>query len=629
MARAPSSDLLLGQWDPPARGVVTSLPAHSLPPDAVPDAHNFFYRDAQGRPRPGLRRAPNTRVDQTTGTPTGAYHTHDFDGRPWVVVGTTIGLLAWQGSTWRRVSGPVGQSGNAPAFAGSLHGSLDHPARFTILQIGTKVYVLHTNGVDPPMRWDHVAPLFVPMAGNPVGPDNDPGPAKPCPFFVDWATVADRVVGILPPYDVRWGQDVSDDPDNLGALSKWPELNYKAMAETPDPLVTIHPLGTLGAAIYKTDSIWTMFPGGTTDASFFRFEFRGFYDGPACPAAVIDASGMHYFMTPTGRIGMFNGSQLAWVADGVWPLIRAQIEPNFVRRMVGGYDPLFAEVWWFFCRRQDTDGYPRGLVILSLPRPQVGRDVLGAWPGALAPLAQMDVGPATVVTQLPVVFPVVLGVTSTAGFADAGSLTFASGLTVTYAGRTATQFTSLQGYDPTKVSVGMTVSQTTRLPLAVTAAVTYRMQDRIPRLSFLPASSGSLLLNLTSEEAGCGPDGRPFGEGMDLNAPFPWDMQTGIRPTPGMTPHRLHAVETFFRRNAGNGSCLYQPVTSYDLSVPLGNRGEPIPIDLETRAVRPLTGLDARGRFVGHRFSYVPASATETPPLVRYLGVLGYGGALE
>jgi hypothetical protein len=370
----PDSRQQIGQWTVPTRGNIRTLPAHDIPDDALYDSLNMLARDSRLRSRPGLRRQAATDLG-ATGTPTGAFNYRDGRGRSLVIVGTTTGIYAWDHVSWRLLTAPAPAIGTAPAFSGTLAGDVDHPSRFVSIQLEDRVFLLHTNGRDPMLQWDGVSPGFRAVAGDPVGPESDPGPPKPPPLFTDICHIQDHIIGIVPPYLVRWG--------NIRDLAHWPELNFKSLSEHPDPLVTIQPLGTLGAALYKTDSIWTCFAEGQTEASFFRFEFRGFFDGPASPAAVVNVSGVHHYMTPSGRVGMFNGSDHTWILDGVWPQIRDDIDQDKANRTFGVYDPLFHEVIFFYPRRADADGLPRGLLYVSLPR-QTGPSVVGGFPGRLA-----------------------------------------------------------------------------------------------------------------------------------------------------------------------------------------------------------------------------------------------------
>jgi hypothetical protein len=375
----PSSREKLGAWSVPSRGVIRTLPPQDLPKDALYSASNVLVQDGELRERPGFQRARNSQEETGLGIPTGAFLYRDGRDIPHVLVGTTSGLYVWSGVGWRSIAHTT------------LNGSLDFPNRFTILRIGSVTWATMSNGVDPPIQWDGSSTLTQEVIGLPVGPTDNPGDPKPPPRFTDLTTLGRRVIGIVPPYDVRWG--------NATSLSQWPELNAFPLADTPDPLVAIKALGTLGGAIYKRKSIWAVFFQGGSNASAFRMEIRGLYDGPCSPAAVVDVSGTHLYMTPTGRFASFNGSQHLWIADGLWPAIRdgftdvqgrvvlAPVDTAQMRHAFGVYDARFHRVLFVYPRVGD-EGFPGGLVWLTFPRPGTGADVVGGFPGSLSTLAQ-------------------------------------------------------------------------------------------------------------------------------------------------------------------------------------------------------------------------------------------------
>lgn len=540
-----------------------TLPAHELPQDALYDSENMLVRDGELRTRPGMKRN-SVSIVTGTGAPTGAFNYRGYDGSSLIIVGTTAGIYATDGFKWYpNMITALPPNGNAPKHNGILQGSLDKRSRFTSLEIGTNVYLVHTNGVDPVMAWNGTYDPFRPVAGDPVGPTDEPGDPKACPKFVDIATLGDRVIGILPPYDMRWGNSL--------ALNKWPELNFKALAETADPLVGIQALGTLGAAVYKTDSIYVCFAGaGTSDASFFRFEFRGYFDGPASAGAIVNVSGVHFYMTPTGRIAQFNGSQHVWIADGIWPQLRERVDPTKGKRIFGYYDVKNHEVWFHYPRKDDADGLPHGLVVISLPRPGTGKDLLGSFPGHIAPNA----------------------------------------------------LAARQGGSPAHpVSTALTP----------TVAVAYRLNDQDPKVAVFDGATATTFYNLGSDPLECEPDGTQIGEGKDAGEPFDFFWQTGLIPMPDAKDHRIDSVETFTQRNANFGSLTVKPIRSYNLGVQGGEVGRGFELNLEERQTEPhpLKGFDIRGRFHGLRYEFTPIKPKRNggtnAPVVRYQGALIYG----
>jgi hypothetical protein len=254
------------------------------------------------------------------------------------VVGTTRRIFAFYSGNWVDITDTL------------LTGTeVDH-VRMTGIEISGVIWTLITNGKDAMRQWNQQTATVQVTAGSP-------------PKFIDITTIGNRIVGLVAPYTVQWGNELS--------LSTWPAANFRDLADTPDRAVAVRNLGTLGGVLYKQKTIWSIVPIGGTDAGFFRFELRGFYDGPVSPAAVVEARGLNYHMTPTGRVGMFSGTSFTWVADGVWSLIKDDLDSANANRIFGVYEPLFDEVYFFYPRNGDG-GELKGGVCVILPRPQDG-----------------------------------------------------------------------------------------------------------------------------------------------------------------------------------------------------------------------------------------------------------------
>jgi hypothetical protein len=252
-------------------------------------------------------------------------------------------------------------------FSTVLTGEDRHLNRFTQLVIGDpddpenteRVFVYHTNGVDPARKWNGVTNTFTAVECDP-------------PFFTDVTTAFDRIVGIIPPYKVRWGEQLS--------LSQWPELNARNISDTPDPVVAIRNLGTMNLIVYKEKSIWAGGARGGSSAQAFSFEIRGFFDGPANPAALSEVDNVHYYMTKRGRIGAYDGRTHRWLGDGIWPLVKTNLDTSKANLITSFYDPRNHEI--VFNYPMTTDEIPcQGIAILTLPRAQHGVSNFGCWFG--------------------------------------------------------------------------------------------------------------------------------------------------------------------------------------------------------------------------------------------------------
>lgn len=353
---------VIAVWTVPNKGIMFNKPVNEIPPDGLFNGSNVLVRSAQLRPRSGFTSVISVGMD---GTPTGfyngrasvpAFQPDAFQNDAFQTQAGVTGLLG----TTREIYNLVGTT--ATEITGTNLTANSHQlARFTsiYLQATQQLNVAHVNGVDANRIWPSTG-NFVLMGGSP-------------PIFKDIASIADHLVGItMDGFTVRWSNN--QDPNT------WPALNFKNVTDTADPTVAIQSMGVLGGVLFKTRSLWSIYPQGGTEASFFLIQYRGSYDGPASPAAVVDANGNKYWMTDEGRVGAFDGSIVRWVGDGVWPLVKPEIDPNNADRIFGYYEPTFKEVWfWYF----HSDGTSR-CVIIILPRPQDGIDDFIAFYGKLA-----------------------------------------------------------------------------------------------------------------------------------------------------------------------------------------------------------------------------------------------------
>jgi len=356
---------LLGAWRSPLRGVLRGLPPYALPEDALYDGFNVALREGALVPRPGITQFnPQSLGRRVTGAiaiaalGSAAFDPASFENTAFVVTtgagsmlvaATARKVWAFYGGSWHDITGSALTAG-------------DHDfARMTGIQIGSNIFVVISNGVDVPRSWDSVAATTSTISGSP-------------PKWTDVTTASDRIIGIVPPYTVQWG--------NALDLSTWPSLNFRTLADTLDKVVAVRNLGTLGVVVYKERSIWIGQPGGQTNATYFAFTIRGFWDGPASPAAVVDVDGAHYYMTDIGRVGYFDGARQDWVADGVWPQVKKDLDQLYAKHIHGVFDPQAREVNFYYPRLGDA-GLCKGLVSIKVPNKAEGLAEPIAFRGAL------------------------------------------------------------------------------------------------------------------------------------------------------------------------------------------------------------------------------------------------------
>ena len=333
----------IGQFTLPVQGIWQTVASHQLPPEALYDARNVVLRAGVLRPRPALLQFNATVLT----APTGATQYVKADGTKIPLLGTISNIYKFESATWTSIKGATTIGATAAAMT-----------RFTLIEIAGTVYAVMANGVDSPIQW--------------TGTGNAAAVAGTPPIFSDVTTSFDRVVGLVPPYTVRWGETLS--------VLTWPAVNVKTLAETPDKVVAIRNIGSLGLVVYKERSIWVGWPFGGQSSSAFRFEFVGSYDGPAGPNAIVDFNGIHYYMTVNGRVGSFNGSRHQWVSDGIWPVIKADIDNTYVGRIFGVADLKENEVYFWYPRTGDA-GEMKGLVYCNLPYPAAGIQSYASWVG--------------------------------------------------------------------------------------------------------------------------------------------------------------------------------------------------------------------------------------------------------
>ena len=346
-------------WVVPNMGVVHGVPSHTLPPNALHTSLNVCIRDGLLVPRPGMTLFASTvLVGRPTGSigsnvlGSGAFQDDAFQEDAFQVdssipatlsvVGTTKRLYVFYNGMYNDITGSL-PSGS------DLGGSADNPSRFTGLPIGSppQISIVHSNGIDTPRVWALGDPSFVTM------PD--------APLWKDLTTISDRIIGLVGPYEIRWGESLD--------LDNFPVENSRTLADTTDATVAITNFGTTGGAVYKSNSIWNVVvTDDPVSSRFFRFDFKIQVEGPASAPALVNAQKAHYYMTRNGRVGRWDGYAHEWVADGAWPLIRADLDTDFAGRIHGAYEPTHDEIIFYYPRVGDN-GECKGIHTVTLPRP--------------------------------------------------------------------------------------------------------------------------------------------------------------------------------------------------------------------------------------------------------------------
>lgn len=333
------------------------MPIYQVPPDALWSSANVLVRSGFLQPRPGLTELAATVMSgQPTGMfnapqlATGAFQADAFQNDAFQVAGSVASSLLMVGTT-REIY--ILQGSTLVDISPTQTATVNQLARFTSMALGTPqvIYVIHTNGVDAPLQYDATSAVFGAMTGTP-------------PLWTDVCNISEHIIGIRPPFDILWG--------NTQVINTWPAANTRVLSDTPDVLRAIASLGVRAGVVYKSNSLWdVVVTGSETESEFFRFEMRAEVEGPASPAAVVNASGAHVYMTDTGRIGYYNGSRHLWVADGIWPLVQADLDLTNVALIFGAYDPLYRVVVFAYPKTGDS-GVCKGWAMVMLPNPKEG-----------------------------------------------------------------------------------------------------------------------------------------------------------------------------------------------------------------------------------------------------------------
>lgn len=359
-------------WPLPMRGVWNGINDSEIPANGLFDASNFIVRDGKGRGRPGIAALHAQIFDSR---PTGSMVISNTDSSQNILMGTLAKVWTYDFSSWTDQTGTLG-------------GDADNPVRMTTLVFGspeiTNAYICNNKSGFGLKKWKTGQSGLTAVSGSP-------------PTFKDVISVADRIVGLVGAYGVQWGPVLGD--------TVWNATNKRNLSDTTGETRAIRANGTLGMTIYKSDSIWLGQATGLSGGAAFCFRIIGRFKGPGGPAAVVSVGSTDYYMTQNGRVGRYDGATFTWVADGAWALIKAIIDQSKPGRITGWYVPNDEEIWFTFPRSTpDDSGENLGLLILKLPKTQLGETFFSAWPGVLGKSITTGVDIDRASFKVPIVF---------------------------------------------------------------------------------------------------------------------------------------------------------------------------------------------------------------------------------
>ena len=354
---------LLQAYRTPFQGTWKTLPVHFLPPDVLFDSQNVRIHRGALRSRPGLVLTHDTDLLQPA---VGSYLFLGSDVLKRPMVATTDDIWMLQNEALLRDA--PGSEVWAPLALTGWNVTRDQPARFTSLEHTAQITTVVVSPGSVPYYKDEAAGTFVPIP--------DTFPRNP----VDCCTVAGRILLLLPPFTVRWSNFLDPLTYQDGSIN--------ILADTEDKVVAIRNLGTLGFVVYKEGSRYIGLAQAGSDANAFRFEYYGVeIEGPCGPNALVSVQGSHMYLTPTGRVGVFDGSQHQWIADGLWTFLQQDLDKAYLQRVCGYYDYEQNAVVFFYPRKGEG-GQVHGMILLDLPYPTAGITTLASFLG----FTSIDVG---------------------------------------------------------------------------------------------------------------------------------------------------------------------------------------------------------------------------------------------
>jgi hypothetical protein len=341
----------VAEFTVPFAGTWNSIAANMLIPGAIYLSHNVFIRKGKLRTRPGL----------------GVLNATVFDG---VVIGGDMAvsaagkiLLAFTKSRLfsLKIVDEVWQGVETLPLAASDESLID----ICFLETNNEYVGIIANGETRLKRWIDTETTIeiVPSVGV-------------VPIAKSVCIAARRVVALVAPHTLRWTA--------IFDYTNWSELNFNKVAQTNDEAICVRALGTLDFVVYKERSIYLGKAQAGSDASAFSVKFVQECEGPAGVHAVVEADGMHIYMTASGRIGIFNGSSLVqWVADGLWIQLQADIDISWAYKIFGVYDYRLYTVTFYY-PRHNSAGAMHGMVIINLPLEGTGITTYAAFTGESA-----------------------------------------------------------------------------------------------------------------------------------------------------------------------------------------------------------------------------------------------------
>lgn len=251
--------------------------------------------------------------------------------------------LATTYPTWASMSGAVVAGGGCwTDITGTpaLTGNIDNPVRFAVFPSFGANLVIETNNVDPPRKWDGVAPTFVALGGSP-------------PIARDVTSCFNRVILFNVNEDgVRSGSRLRISEFNNPDV--WPPDLVADLTDTNDDGVAIRGLTRSTFLAYKDNSVWI----GSGQGGTFPFQIDVLAQdqpGPLSPAVLVSARGAHYFLANDFHLYRATALGVEPISDPVDKEFQSRIRMVNKARAWGAYRSVDHTVWWFFPSTTSAD----------------------------------------------------------------------------------------------------------------------------------------------------------------------------------------------------------------------------------------------------------------------------------
>jgi hypothetical protein len=324
----------LVEFTVPYKGTWPSLAANQLKPDSLYNSNNVYIREGKIRSRPGLTLLKPTK----------------FNGRVLggglAVSATRKTLLAFTKSAAYSLvkENPEWQVSSIATIASSDDSIVD----ITFLETASEYVGVIANGETAIQAWTEVGGVeaIVPTEGT-------------LPVASSVCTAARRIVALVKPHTLRWTSTLTYD--------NWSDLNYNKVSDNNDIGIAVRSLSKNSFVLYKERSIYLAKAQAGSNAIAFSLSEPITVEGPAGIHAIVKAEDTHFYMTPSGRIAMFDGSRRPqWIADGIWLRLQRDIDPEYTNRIIGIYDYRLHLVIFFYPVNGDN-GDLHGIVLINLP----------------------------------------------------------------------------------------------------------------------------------------------------------------------------------------------------------------------------------------------------------------------